>query len=78
METSFHRFAELFAQLGLATDDAAIRSFIAEHAPLPGDIRLDEAPFWTPAQGRLLRESLTEDADWAEVVDHLDAALRRR
>jgi hypothetical protein len=77
METDFHRFSELFAQLGLASDAASIRSFIATHAPLPGDVRLEEAAFWTPAQARLLRESLGDDADWAEVVDHLNVALRR-
>ena len=77
MEASFHRFSELFAQLGLAADDASISSFIASHAPLPGNVRLDEAGFWTPAQRRLLRESLTADADWAEVVDRLSLALRQ-
>jgi len=76
MESSFHRFADLFAQLGLASDEAAIRRFIATHSPLPGDTRLADAPFWSPAQARMLRETLEEDADWAEVVDHLDAALR--
>ena len=76
MESSFHRFPELFAQLGLAHDAVSIRSFIAEHAPLQGSVRLDEAPFWTPAQARLLRESLVEDADWSAVVDRLNSALR--
>ena len=41
MESSFHRFPELFAQLGLAHDAASIKSFIAEHAPLKGSVRLD-------------------------------------
>jgi Protein of unknown function (DUF2789) len=75
MEMAFHRFSELFAQLGLDTDLGSIRSFIACHAPLAGDVRLEDAPFWTPAQARLLRESLTVDADWAEVVDRLNLAL---
>ena len=59
MEKSFHRFSELFAQLGL-----------------PADVLLADAPFWTPAQATLLREELLEDADWAEVIDQLNAALR--
>lgn len=77
MEMAFHRFTELFAQLGLDNDLDSIRSFIATHAPLPGGVRLEDAPFWTPAQARLLREALTHDADWAEVVDGLNLALRK-
>ncbi|MDP2008399.1 MAG: DUF2789 domain-containing protein [Rubrivivax sp.] len=78
MDTDFHRLPELFAQLGLPDDEPAIRAFIATHAPLPGDVRIEEAPFWAPAQARLLRESLCQDADWSQVVDRLDVALRRR
>ncbi len=76
MDIEFPRFPELFAQLGLDDDVASIRAFIASHSPLPGDVRLEDAPFWTPAQARMLRESLVEDADWAEVVDRLNLALR--
>lgn len=76
MDNSFHRFSELFAQLGLPADELAIRDFIATHSPLPGDVLLADAPFWTPAQSALLREELLEDADWAETVDQLNLALR--
>jgi CDGSH-type Zn-finger protein len=76
MEMAFHRFPELFAQLGLDSDLESIRSFIATHSPLPGDERLEDAPFWTPAQARMLQEALIADADWAEVVDRLNLALR--
>ncbi|MDQ3060882.1 MAG: DUF2789 domain-containing protein [Pseudomonadota bacterium] len=76
MDNSFHRFSELFAQLGLPADEQSIRQFIATHSPLAGDILLADAPFWTPAQASLLREEILEDADWAEVVDQLNAALR--
>lgn len=76
MDTSFHRFSELFAQLGLPADEQGIRGFLAAHSPLSPDIRLADAAFWTPSQATLLREEILEDADWAEVVDRLDAALR--
>ena len=76
MEKSFHRFTELFAQLGLPMDEAGIRSFLTQHAPLAPQVLLADAPFWTPAQAALLREQLHQDADWAEVVDQLNAALR--
>lgn len=72
-----HRFGELFSQLGLPSDAAAIDAFVAAHAPLPGELRLEDAPFWSPSQARLLREELCADADWAEVIDQLNALLRR-
>jgi len=78
MEPTVHAFSELFAQLGLPSDPASIRAFIADHAPLADDIRLEEAGFWSPAQAQLLREERAEDADWAIVVDQLNLALRGR
>lgn len=76
MHTEIPSFSSLFAQLGLPHEDADIRDFIAAHAPLPGEVRLEDAPFWTPAQARLLKDSLTQDAAWAEVADQLSLALR--
>lgn len=76
MDTAQHGFTELFAQLGLASDDASIHNFIRAHGHLPDHVRLEDAPCWTPAQARLLRESLAQDADWATVVDRLNIALR--
>ena len=76
MDQSIHPFAELFAQLGLPSDEQSIRQFIASHTPLAAGIALAEASFWTPAQASFLREEILEDADWAEVVDQLNAALR--
>ena len=75
MESTVHPFSELFAQLGLADDNASIQQFIAAHSPLPDDVRLEEAPFWSPAQAQLLREERLDDADWAMVVDRLNVAL---
>lgn len=75
METPQHPMATLFAQLGLDPEPSAIEQFVATH-PLPADIRLADAPFWTPAQAAFLREELLEDADWVEVIDALDRELR--
>ncbi len=75
MEKSIHPFSELFAQLGLPSDEASIQGFIRSHAPLPGDVRLEEAPFWSPAQAQLLREERIDDADWIETIDQLNLAL---
>jgi len=75
MEPTVHPFSDLFAQLGLPDDNASIQQFIATHSPLPNDMRLEEAPFWSPAQAQLLREERLDDADWAMVVDRLNVAL---
>jgi hypothetical protein len=76
MDTPFHCFADLFAQLGLPSDETDIRAFIAKHSPLSQDVELWDATFWTPAQAALLRDEFVEDADWAEAVDQLNLALR--
>jgi len=77
MDTPFHPFSDLFAQLGLPYEESDIRAFIARHSPLSQDLELWEAPFWTPAQAALLRDEFVEDADWAEAVDQLNLALRK-
>ncbi|MBX3680524.1 MAG: DUF2789 domain-containing protein [Rhodocyclaceae bacterium] len=76
METPIHSINNLFAQLGLPSDTAAIDNFIAQHRPLASGIELADAPFWSGAQASFLREEVREDADWAEIVDQLDARLR--
>lgn len=76
MEHTHHRFSELFAQLGLSSDPSSIAAFLREHRPLANELHLADAPFWTRAQADLLREQLCHDADWAETVDQLNAALR--
>lgn len=75
METPLHSMRNLFAQLGLPSDQASIDEFIASHSPLPENMKLADAPFWTPSQAAFLREEILEDADWAEVVDQLNASL---
>lgn len=76
MNNLIHRFTELFAQLGLPSTEPEIRKFIAEHSPLADHVALADAPFWTVAQATFLKEELFRDADWAAVVDQLNAALR--
>lgn len=78
MDEPVHPLHELFSQLGLNSDRPAIESFIARHAPLDDSVRLEAAAFWTPQQAQFLCEALRDDADWAPVVDQLNAALRQR
>lgn len=77
MEKPFHHFSELFAQLGLPSDEAGIRRFITLHRPLMPAVRLADAPCWNEAQAHFLREAIAQDADWAELVDQLNLALRQ-
>lgn len=77
MEHPFHPFRELFEQLGLGGSPDEIQSFLQSHSPLPHEVALPDAPFWTTSQAAFLSESLTDDSDWSEVVDALNAALRQ-
>lgn len=78
MEASLHTLNNLFAQLGLANSDAEIDHFIKTHSHLAGYISLADAPYWTPAQATFLREEILKDADWAEVIDQLNARLHAK
>ena len=70
-----HTMSDLFAQLGLPNEEAEIQAFVDTHRPLPGGLLLADAPFWTVAQARFLREEVREDADWTVVVDQLNLML---
>ena len=76
MESPVHALSDLFRQLGLPDDAASIEQFIATHRPLAPHVPLAEACCWSAAQAEFLREQLSADADWAEIVDSLDARLR--
>ena len=76
MDTPIHPFHALFDQLGLPSDAPDIAHFLAMNAPLPGNVLLQDATFWSPAQATFLRESLLQDSDWAELADQLSQALR--
>jgi Protein of unknown function (DUF2789) len=76
MNTAPPEFSDLFAQLGLPSDEASIQAFIQTHH-LPEGVLLDQGNCWTPAQARLLRESLAQDGDWAPMVDRLNVAMHK-
>ncbi len=78
MEQSLHTLNNLFAQLGLPASDEEIEAFIQTHSHLAGYITLAEAPWWSPAQAAFLREEILKDADWAEVIDQLNARLHKK
>ncbi len=78
MEPTIHTLNNLFAQLGLPSDDVEIDNFIKTHSHLDTSLSLSEAPFWTLSQAAFLREEILKDADWAEVIDQLNARLHSK
>ncbi|MBL4638486.1 MAG: DUF2789 domain-containing protein [Proteobacteria bacterium] len=74
MDTSMHTMENLFLQLGLSNTETDIDEFIATHH-IQANESIAQAHFWTAAQAAFIQECLTEDSDWAEVVDHLNAQL---
>ena len=75
MDTSSHTMAALFAQLGLPNSEIAMDNFM-QNNHLPMEVFLENAAFCSAGQAQFIREAISQDADWAEVVDHLDAQLR--
>ncbi len=76
MDASNYKLYVLFAQLGLPNSECDIEAFLELHSPLPDDVLLSHAPFWSPSQAQFLNQAIKEDADWALVVDGLSTLLR--
>lgn len=76
MDSTYHRFEELFDQLGLPSDTCSIKFFLAKNSPLNARVKLEDASFWTTSQASFLHEKIQLDADWALVVDQLNVAIR--
>ena len=56
MDAPLPTLETLFEQLGLDSSPKAIDAFIAAH-PLSDDVKLIDAPFWTPQQAQFLKEA---------------------
>lgn len=78
MKQTQHDMQTLFAQLGEPSDEVSITRFIEIHSPIPGDIRLHEAAFWSPTQASFLNEAVLDDADWVGIIDALNSKLHRQ
>ncbi|NWA85432.1 DUF2789 domain-containing protein [Pseudomonas sp. D2002] len=76
MDAPIPTLETLFEQLGLESTPEAIDAFIDEH-PLTEDVKLIDAPFWTPQQAAFLKEELRDDAEWAIAVDELNQRLHQ-
>ncbi|HIF9370801.1 TPA: DUF2789 family protein [Photobacterium damselae] len=76
MEPFSHDISHLFKQLGMQSSQEFIEEFIATHH-LSTSEQLSDASFLHPAQKRFIKEAKEQDADWCEVIDQLDALLRK-
>jgi hypothetical protein len=76
MESYHTTMSDLFQQLGLASDEKSIETFIQLHSGLEQKIHIEQAPFWSRQQAGFIESSLVEDAEWAELIDQLNALLR--
>ena len=76
MELPIHSLPTLFDQLGLGSTELAIEKFIDEHRPLHCNTELHKMDFWNSSQSTFLKQAIDDDANWALIVDQLDALLR--
>jgi len=77
MEPPIHNLASLFKQLGLDHNNEAIEDFIDSNRPVPGNLVLHKAAFWSESQAAFLKEAIEKDSDWAEIVDELNMLLHK-
>ncbi len=68
---------DLFKQLGLPSDTAAIDAFIAQHSGVCKHCGLPDAPIWTDIQRNFLREAVAQDSEWAMLSESLTGMLSR-
>lgn len=69
-----YNLSTLFEQLGLSSEPEDIKKFIADHQ-LEAGTHLHEASFWTPQQASFLKQGISRDASWADVIDELNVSL---
>ncbi len=77
MDTTPSDLSHLFAQLGLADSDEAIESFIGAHSIEPNTC-ISDAKFWSESQRAFIKEAMSLDNNWTELLDQLDARLHRK
>jgi len=75
MRGNVHTMSDLFKQLGLPHDAAAIEDFIARHEGACVDCALPHAPIWTESQRAFLEQAVADASDWALPAEELAGML---
>jgi hypothetical protein len=70
-----HSLATLFEQLGLSGTQKDMETFFKTHH-LSDNIQLHKADFWNQSQMQFLEEGITDDGEWAIVIDEMSTLLR--
>jgi hypothetical protein len=76
MDTTPQDLSHLFEQLGIDNSADNIDKFIASKQ-IPANVLICQAEFWSESQKSFLREAIEEDAQWSELIDQLDALIRK-
>lgn len=76
MDTTPQDLSHLFEQLGIDNSEDNIDKFIADNQ-IPNNVLISQANFWNESQKSFLKEAIDEDAQWSELIDHLDVLIRR-
>ncbi len=74
MEMCEHNLNGLFLQLGLLAEVHEIELFASSHSLL-SEVKLVDAPFWSPSQRQFLIEALERDSAWSDATDQLARML---
>lgn len=75
MHKNFFTLPDLFRQLGLPADGAAIDHFIAQHQGICKQHTWVAAPLWNESQRQFLQEAIAQDSDWAIVAEKFTSQL---
>lgn len=77
MQAGYHSVEDLFGQLGLPNDEASIKQFVEKNKTTDDSQTLESMPVWSESQKQFLLEARSDDAEWSEPVDVLDALLHQ-
>lgn len=75
MRGNVNTISDLFKQLGLPSDPAAIEAFIALHEGACTHCALPHASIWTESQRAFLTQAVADDSDWALPAEELAGML---
>ncbi|TXH02232.1 MAG: DUF2789 family protein [Rhodocyclaceae bacterium] len=75
MRGNVNTMSDLFKQLGLPSDNAAIEDFIARHEGVCTHCTLPHAPIWSESQRAFLEQAVADDSDWALPAEELAGML---
>ena len=77
MDTTSNDLSHLFKQLGLPNNQENINDFVSKNKLDKHTLMID-ADCWNSSQKAFLKEALSEDAQWTEVIDQLDVMMRNQ